>query len=81
MAAGHPGRLTRRRTPPDEVIALAITAAGGLCVIDSVYAARGRIRGVYLIDAAMELGLIAGWARALRAPRLWQSESDRISRF
>ena len=58
---------TRRRTPPDEVVALAITAAGGLCVIDSVYAARGRIRDVYLIDAAMELGLIVGWARALRA--------------
>ena len=54
----------RCEAPPKEIVALAIAAAGGLCAIDAVYVARGRIQGVYLVDAAVELGLLTGWTCA-----------------
>jgi hypothetical protein len=38
--------------------------AAGLAGIDIVHASRGRISKVYLLDAAAELALVAGWAVA-----------------
>ena len=35
--------------------------------IDLIYVPAGRIRTTYLIDAAVELALIAGWAQTYRA--------------
>jgi hypothetical protein len=32
-----------------------------LRAVDLVFVPRGRIRGTYLIDAAMEIGWIAAW--------------------
>ena len=64
--------LTRaglRKQVPGEIPLLAVGSAVGLTGIDVVYAARGRISPVYLLDAAAELALIAGWALALRRGR------------
>jgi hypothetical protein len=41
--------------------ALGIASAAGLGVIDVCFAARGRIAKVYLLDAAIEAALVAGW--------------------
>lgn len=54
-----------RRTSPLEVAVLAIGAAFGLTAIDVIYTARGVILPVYLIDAAVEVPLIAAWCVAL----------------
>jgi hypothetical protein len=51
----------RRRTP--EAALLAVGSALALAGIDVYYTARGRIRPIYLADAAAELGLVAGWLR------------------
>ncbi|RPJ73672.1 MAG: hypothetical protein EHM24_07495 [Acidobacteria bacterium] len=40
---------------------MAVGAAGALAAVDLVYAGRGSISRVYLADAAVELGLAAGW--------------------
>jgi len=40
---------------------LAVGSAAGLTAIDVIYVLRGRISPVYLLDAALEVGLIAGW--------------------
>ena len=42
-------------------------AAAGLAAIDAVYVARRRISPVYLIDAALQAALLAGWLRATDA--------------
>jgi hypothetical protein len=50
-------------TPP-----LAVAGAGTAITLGSVaawYAARGRIREVYFVDAAMEAALAVGWAVAI----------------
>jgi hypothetical protein len=60
--AGKRGRLT-----PD-MAALAAGTAGVLAAIDIAYVAKGRIRRVYLLDAAVELALLSAWGLAL-APR------------
>jgi hypothetical protein len=52
--------LNRRVTP--EIRQLAVGSAVGLAGIDVYYVAKGRIARVYLIDAAVELGLAAAWA-------------------
>ncbi|MFZ5893903.1 MAG: hypothetical protein ACOY0T_22770 [Myxococcota bacterium] len=39
---------------------LAIGSAGALAIADVVYAVKGRISRVYLVDALAEVGLIAG---------------------
>lgn len=41
---------------------LGIGTAGTLLAIDLVYVPRGRLRWTYLIDAAEEIALLAGWA-------------------
>jgi hypothetical protein len=45
----------------------AICAAIAFGAIDLVEVARGRIRPVYLVDAAAEAGLLAAWWRNLTA--------------
>ena len=45
-----------------EVIALVAGAAVGLAAIDVNYSAKGRISKVYLLDAALELGLAGLWS-------------------
>jgi hypothetical protein len=59
----------RRRITP-EVTILAVGSAAGLAAIDVVYVAQKRIRPVYLLDAAAEVGLIALWglARSRQGP-------------
>jgi hypothetical protein len=59
--------LRDRLTP--EVTGLAVGSAASLAAIDVVYVARRRISPVYLLDAALELGLIAAWATAGRRRR------------
>jgi hypothetical protein len=51
----------RRPSPP--VTTLAVGSAAGLGAIDVVYAARGRISRIYLLDAAIEALIVAAWAR------------------
>ena len=56
----------RRRVTP-EIATLAVATSVELSVIDLVYAGvRRRISPVYLLDAVVELGLIAAWWRATR---------------
>jgi hypothetical protein len=61
--------LRARGTP--EIRFLAIGASGVLTTIDIVGVARGRIRAIYLLDAVVNLGLIAGW--------LWPDPASRSS--
>ncbi len=56
--------LRGRRSP--EVPLLAAGSAAGLAGIDTVYAARGRISRIYLLDALAEGALLVGWALAWR---------------
>lgn len=60
VRAGSRGRVS------PEIRALAAGSALTLAAVDCVYVARGRIRPVYLLDAAAEAGLLAGWALAGR---------------
>lgn len=55
-----------RRRVSGEMVLLASGAAAGLTAIDGVYAARGRISKVYLLDALAEIALVAAWALAWR---------------
>lgn len=52
-----------RSTSP-EIPVLAVGSAAALAAVDLVYVAQKRIRPIYLLDAAGECVLIAGWARA-----------------
>lgn len=40
---------------------LAISAAAGLTAIDVIYTSRGITAPIYLLDAALEVPLIAAW--------------------
>jgi hypothetical protein len=53
------GASDRRRTRALPVLGAGSAAA--LAVADMVYVSRNRIPPVYLLDAAVELGLVAGW--------------------
>lgn len=56
----------RNRVTP-EIKMLAIATSAGLTLIDLYYAGlRRRISPVYLLDALVELGIIAAWALAPR---------------
>jgi hypothetical protein len=48
-----------------------VASAIALTAIDLAYGVPGRIRRVYLLDAALQLSLVAGWAIAL-APGSWR---------
>ncbi len=52
----------RRGRIPPEVAMLGSGSAASLALIDLVYALRGRISKVYLLDAAAELGLVVAWS-------------------
>jgi len=60
-AAGARGEV------PREVRALGALSAASLAAADAVYVLKGRISRVYLLDAAVELALIGGWAAAERS--------------
>jgi uncharacterized membrane protein len=55
----------RRRRLTPELQALGALSAGALAAVDVFYAGIGRIKPIYLADAAVELAFAAGWA-ALR---------------
>jgi hypothetical protein len=44
-----------------ELKLVAVSSAGGLGLIDVYFVLRGRIAKVYLLDAAIEAALVAGW--------------------
>lgn len=61
----------RRGRIPPEVAVVGGGSAAALAATDLVYALRGRISRVYLLDAALQLALTAGWAMVgrSRSPR------------
>ena len=56
----------RRRRVPLEPTVLATGSAVGLAAIDTIYASRGRISKIYLLDALAELALVGAWALGKR---------------
>jgi hypothetical protein len=56
----------RGRRVPLEPTVLATASAAGLAAIDTIYASRGRISKIYLLDAAGELALLGAWALGKR---------------
>jgi hypothetical protein len=54
------------RRPAPATTVLAVGSAAGLGAIDTIYATRGRISSVYLLDAVLEALLLAAWGRLLR---------------
>ncbi len=70
---------SRRAASPESRV-MAAGAAGALAAVDLVYAGRGRISRVYLADAAVELGLAAGWiASSLRRRRRTSATPEIVS--
>ena len=61
LLAGRRGRLTR------ELELLATGSAAGLGLVDVLFALRGRISKVYLLDAAIEAALVGAWLRSDRS--------------
>jgi len=59
--------LRNRVTP--EVRMLAVGSAAALTLVDIIYTAKRRIAPVYLLDAVVEVGLIAGWGVAYARSR------------
>ena len=62
IAVGRAG-ATRRVTP--EIAGVAVGSSAALMAVDVVYAGKGRISRVYLLDALGNLLLIGGWVAAL----------------
>jgi hypothetical protein len=58
----------RRRRVTPEVALLGAGSAATLAAVDVVYAGRGRISRIYLLDALAQVIVIVGWALA-RRPR------------
>lgn len=54
-----------RKAPSTDLAAAAAGNAAALAAADVIYVARGRIPAVYLLDAAVELGLVLGWSSCL----------------
>jgi hypothetical protein len=50
-----------RGTASTEIRLLGAGTAAGLAAVDVVYVARRRISPIYLVDGAIEAGLVAGW--------------------
>jgi hypothetical protein len=46
---------------PSEVALLAMGAAGAFVAVDVVYTSKGQISRVYLVDAALEVGMLGLW--------------------
>ncbi len=55
------GLAVRRRRFPPELVFVAAGNAATLAAIDAVYVTKRRISPIYLLDAAAELVLVAGW--------------------
>jgi hypothetical protein len=53
--------------PSNDIRAAAICAAIAFAAVDLFEVTRGRIRSVYLVDAAAEAALLAAWWRELAA--------------
>lgn len=64
VGAGLAQALLKGRDVSPEVRTIACGSALGLALVDVVFVARRRISPVYLLDAAAEVGLVAGWLRA-----------------
>jgi hypothetical protein len=60
-AVGAALAVSVRGEPETETVVLGAGAAAGLGLIDLVYAARGRISPVYLLDAAVQLPMAVAW--------------------
>jgi hypothetical protein len=60
------GGAAARRAVTPEIKLLGAGSAAGLAAIDVIYVARKRIAPTYLLDAAIQLVLIAGWVTARR---------------
>ena len=58
-----------RRRASAEIITVAVGAAVGLTAIDVIYTWRGMIGPVYLVDAVLQILLIAAWSFALLVNR------------
>jgi hypothetical protein len=62
----------RPARPAGAVVLLAVLSAASFAAIDLAYALTGRISAVYLLDAAVEVGLVlllaVGWLRTRRGP-------------
>lgn len=65
------GAASRRQEPPGEVVGLAAGSSAALGALDVIYAGKGRIAPIYLLDAVTEavligaLGVTASRARGL----------------
>ncbi len=55
-----------RDAPSRDLATVALGSAVALTAVDVIYVAQGRISRIYLLDAAVESALIAGWIVALR---------------
>jgi hypothetical protein len=53
-----------RRSVTAEVRFLGVGTAAALAGVDIAYVGRGRIARTYLVDAAIQLALVAGWVLA-----------------
>jgi hypothetical protein len=60
------GRAGMKERVTPEIAALGIGSSASLATIDVWYVAKGRIRWVYLLDAAANVGFIVSWAAAIR---------------
>src|SRR5829696_5619134 len=74
LGAGLAIAAGRDRVTP-ELGVIAAGSAASLAAIDVVYVTRGRIRAIYLADAAVEALLVAGWAAAASGARTSSSPS------
>lgn len=59
----------RRETVGPEIVLVGAGSAAALGTIDIVYVARRRISPVYLLDAALQVSLLAGWLASSRIRR------------
>lgn len=58
-----------RKRPSPEAALLGVGSAAALAVSDVVYASKGRIRKIYLVESLAEFGLIGLWIAALLLDR------------
>jgi hypothetical protein len=66
VVGGVLGVAARRDAAGEEIQLLGVGSALSLAGIDLTYGASGRISRIYLLDAAAQTALLAGWAIALR---------------
>ena len=64
---------TFRRCPSREIVTLSTMTAAAFMAIDTIFVARRRIRGIYLLDSAIEGTFIAG----LSLSGLHRSDQDK----